>query len=295
MAGNPESTDGDAVRALCGSVFKAPDPIEQVTHHGVGRALTIAPHRHPWMVQFDLMIRCGGRATTADGASEISRCTVMTTWPGELHGYDLRGSSDDAHVYHLKLAVRRQRSLVDAKPFPRLVTDRPEPTALRRAFDDVVRLQDAHPATYPLFLASVARLLALWPTTSGSSVPGGQMVAEAILTGTQPDRRLPVAELVELIDRRLDNPPSLDELAGVSHVSTRHFARLFKSVMGCTPLSFINARRLNAARQLLADPDRSIREVSRTLGFTSPPGFTRWFRQQSGVTPQGYRDDPTRL
>jgi len=295
MPDPPHAAADDTLRGLCAAIFAVPEQVEQVTHHPVGRPLVIAPHRHPWMLQFDLMVRCDGEVTTADGTAPIARCTLMTTYPGEQHGYRLVAGRDDAHVYHLKLAVRGQRPLADSKPFPRLLVDQPEPAALVRAFDELVRLRETQKITDPLVLAAVARVLALWPTHASLSAPGGQLLGEAILTGARPDERLPFAEVIELIDRRLDDPPSLAELADMSHVSTRHFARRFKRVVGCTPLSFINARRVAAAQRLLAERDRPIREVGRAMGFPSPPAFTRWFRQQAGKTPQQYRDDPTRM
>jgi AraC-like DNA-binding protein len=247
------------------------------------------------MLQFDLMVGCEGRATTAAGDAGLTRCTLMTTYPGERHGYRLEAGREDAHVYHLKLAVRSHRGLVDARPFLRLLTDQPEPAALRRAFDELVRLHEARQALEPLALAAVARVIVLWPTAASLTAPGGRLLSEAILTGTRAQERLPILEVLDLIDRRLDDPPPLAELAGLSHVSARHFARRFRQVMGCTPLSYINARRVAAARRLLAEHDRSVREVGRAMGFASPPAFTRWFRQQAGTTPQRYRDDPTRM
>lgn len=290
-----DNSSDTAVRALCGSLFDGRASVEQATHHPIDRSLKIAPHRHPWMLQFDLMVRCGGRATQAAAATDLRRCTMMTTYPGQTHGYELRPDRDDAHVFHLKLAVRRHRGLNAPGPFPAMLTDQPEPAALHRAFEEVTRLSETQPQDGTLFLAAVARVVALWPTSESVTSAGTQLVSEAILSGTRPDERLPMGEVLELIDRRLDDPPALSELAAMSHVSTRHFARRFKATMGCTPLAYVNGRRLRAAKRLLAEQDRAIRDVGRAMGFPSPPAFTRWFKQQVGQTPQAYRDDPTRM
>ncbi|MEM0915784.1 MAG: AraC family transcriptional regulator [Planctomycetota bacterium] len=284
-----------AVRALCGSLFDGRASVEQATHHPIDRSLNIKPHRHPWMLQFDLTVRCGGRATQADTTTQLRRCTMMTTYPGQTHGYELRPDRGDGHVFHLKLAVRRHGELHAPGPFPAMLTDQPEPAALRRAFEEVTRLGETQPPDSTLFLAAVARVVALWPTAESITAAGTQLVSEAILSGTRPDERLPLGEVIELIDRRLDDPPPLSELASMSHVSTRHFARRFKTAMGCTPLAYVNGRRIRAAKRLLAEPDRAIRDVGRALGFPSPPAFTRWFKQQTRQTPQAYRDDPTRM
>ncbi|MEM6755963.1 MAG: AraC family transcriptional regulator [Planctomycetota bacterium] len=291
-----DAADADAaVRSLCGSLFDGRASVEQVTHHPIDRSLDIAPHRHPWMLQVDLMVRCGGRATVDGVTTDLRRCTMMTTYPGQRHGYRLLPERGNGHVYHLKLAVRRHRGLPSPGPFPPILTDQPEPTALRRTFEELTRLHEAQPHKNTLFLASVARVVALWPTMESVTSAGTQLVSEAILSGTRPDERLPLGKVLELIDRRLDDPPPLSELAAMSHVSTRHFARRFKATMGCTPLAYVNGRRLRGAKRLLTEPDRAIRDVGRAMGFPSPPAFTRWFKQQVGQTPQAFRDDPTRM
>ncbi|MEM6391667.1 MAG: AraC family transcriptional regulator [Planctomycetota bacterium] len=290
-----DGTIENALRSLCGSLFEGRTTVEQITHHPLQRSLSIDTHRHPWMLQFDLMVRCGGQAVIRDTRHPLRRCSMMATPPGTPHGYTLEPDRGNGHVYHLKLAVRERRNADFAGLFPSLLTDQPPPSALQRAFDELVRLHEAQADENTLLLSAVSRVLALWPTADSITSAGTQLTSEAILTGSRPDERLPLGQLIELIDNRLDDPPALTELANLSHVSTRHFARRFKAVMGCTPLAFINARRARAAKQLLADADRSVRDIGLALGFPSPPAFTRWFKQRAGQTPQAYRNDPTRM
>ena len=46
---------------------------------------------------------------------------------------------------------------------------------------------------------------------------------------------------------------------------------------------------IERARQLLADPRRSVKEVAFTLGFAQPPSFSRAFLKATGQTPEHYR------
>ena len=52
---------------------------------------------------------------------------------------------------------------------------------------------------------------------------------------------------------------------------------------------YVRARRLEAARVALRDPDRSLSEIALTLGFSSQSHFTQAFRRQTGLTPGAYR------
>ena len=49
------------------------------------------------------------------------------------------------------------------------------------------------------------------------------------------------------------------------------------------------ARLLRAAKQLLADEELSISQVSQELGFEYPQHFVRFFKSQTGKTPSEYR------
>lgn len=295
MAQAPVSSGVDAVRELCASLFARPDQVEQLTHHALSRPFEIAPHRHPWMLQFDLILHCGGTATLRDAPASLSRCALMTTYPGTRHGYRLEPASPQAEVFHIKLAARGLGALARARPFPELVTDLPEPAALRRSFDEAVRLADAGDRALALRIVAICRVIALWPTRDTLAGPGAALLGEAIVSGARAEQRAGEAGVLELIESRLADPPSLGELAEASHLSPRHFARRFKSMMGCTPLAYINARRLTAAKAMLQDPETPVADVGRDLGFTSAPAFTRWFKHHAGVSPRAFRADPARM
>ncbi|RMD74552.1 MAG: AraC family transcriptional regulator, partial [Lentisphaerae bacterium] len=61
--------------------------------------------------------------------------------------------------------------------------------------------------------------------------------------------------------------------------------RLFVQQFGKTPVQYYNWRRLEFARTLLSSSSLSIKALTSELGFSSPPHFSRWFKQQTGLTP----------
>jgi len=96
---------------------------------------------------------------------------------------------------------------------------------------------------------------------------------------------LQVKRVLELIDARLDQPLSLEQMAQTAGLSPFHFARQFKRSIGASPHRFLLARRLERARLLLEKPGAQLGEVSQQVGFADQSHFTRWFRRQFGVTP----------
>ena len=53
--------------------------------------------------------------------------------------------------------------------------------------------------------------------------------------------------------------------------------------------SYVQELKLAAAKQLLADTNRSIKDIAYSMGFAHPTGFIAAFRKLSGETPGGFR------
>lgn len=87
---------------------------------------------------------------------------------------------------------------------------------------------------------------------------------------------------------RLDRAVSLDELASLIDLSRGHFCTAFRLTVGRTPREWLIDRRIERARELLANPDLSITEVALALGYT-PSAFGATFRERIGMTPSAFR------
>jgi AraC family transcriptional regulator len=103
-----------------------------------------------------------------------------------------------------------------------------------------------------------------------------------------------VRRVTEYIEQNLDKQLRLAELAALVCMSPFHFARLFKGSTGEPPHRFVIQQRIARAGAFLAQPELSIAEISRRVGFRTPSHFTTVFRRISGVTPSGYRTEHVR-
>ena len=104
-----------------------------------------------------------------------------------------------------------------------------------------------------------------------------------------------VKKFTDLLDRyiadkaRREGLPSVAYFADKCCYSTKYFGELVKTETGRTARDFINDRLLRAAKQLLADEELSISQVSQELGVEYPQHFVRFFKSQTGKTPSEYR------
>jgi AraC family transcriptional regulator len=93
-----------------------------------------------------------------------------------------------------------------------------------------------------------------------------------------------------LLSRRLDDPPSLAELASAAAVSPFHFHRIWRALTRETVGQTVLRLRLEASQELLLVKDTSVTETATALGFGTPQSFARAFRRHTGLTPSEHRN-----
>lgn len=82
---------------------------------------------------------------------------------------------------------------------------------------------------------------------------------------------------------------TLEQLAEEVSLSVPQLLRLFNRTVGMPPMRYLAQLRLEEFSRLLEEPDLSIAEISRQVGWRDPRIAARWFRQRWGVNPSVYR------
>ena len=90
------------------------------------------------------------------------------------------------------------------------------------------------------------------------------------------------------------DPIGLDDVARVLHVSTFYFRKMFKKATGLTFTDYLGRTRVEEAKHLLLNPHLRVSEVAYAVGFQSLTHFNRLFRELTGESPTGFRDDRKR-
>ena len=93
----------------------------------------------------------------------------------------------------------------------------------------------------------------------------------------------------DFINDNLDRDISLEELAALAKLSPTHFCRSFTRSLGMPPHQYQVRQRVEHAKQLLAEPDRTITEVAIAAGYSASSNFATVFRRVTGVSPREFR------
>ncbi|CAM3329140.1 MULTISPECIES: AraC family transcriptional regulator [Paenibacillus] len=91
------------------------------------------------------------------------------------------------------------------------------------------------------------------------------------------------------IKDNLNEPLSLERIAGHLHITTRHLTRLFRKYGHQSFVHYVQEQRVQKAKHMLLNTDRQIKEVAELCGFDSVHYFTRVFTSKLGVTPARFR------
>ncbi len=134
-------------------------------------------------------------------------------------------------------------------------------------------------------IAAEANLYLLLHAVSGEAISRvRQQVARSMqgLAGVKVQRGL------QHIDRSIDRPLSLREVAGQVRANPQYFARIFKTATGVSVGGYIRRKRMNLAKERLLANGGTVAGVAHSLGFRDPLYFSRQFKQEVGLSPRDY-------
>lgn len=99
-----------------------------------------------------------------------------------------------------------------------------------------------------------------------------------------------INRVIDYIDKHLNQPLRLDELAQVAHFSPFHFHRIFGALMQESLNQFIRRLRTEKAADFLVSyPQKSITEIALDCGFSGSAPFARAFKEKFGMSASEWR------
>jgi len=95
--------------------------------------------------------------------------------------------------------------------------------------------------------------------------------------------------VIEHIYTHLDEALDLESLARRACISPFHFHRVFRGVVGETPMEMIRRLRMERAAWQLAHTDRPVTAIAFDAGYETHEAFSRSFRALYNTPPSGFR------
>ena len=82
---------------------------------------------------------------------------------------------------------------------------------------------------------------------------------------------------------------TLEEVAPLFGYNNVYFGKVFNKEVGVSFNTYVNKKRIEEAKKLLADSDIKIYDVAERVGFSDVDYFSRKFRTMEGMSPVDYR------
>lgn len=98
-----------------------------------------------------------------------------------------------------------------------------------------------------------------------------------------------IQRIVDFMERGYMKAIDVGRLPQLAGLTPSSFCRAFKRTTGLTPGGYLSQLRVRKAKELLARPDRTLKEVARSVGFQDELYFSRVFKKSEGVSPALFR------
>lgn len=118
---------------------------------------------------------------------------------------------------------------------------------------------------------------------------GGQAQFSPLMAAVAP-HETPITRVQNYVLEHLDEAFSIERMASLANMSSRHFARLFAREVNMTPMEFLQSARIDRARNLLETSDAPLKTVAYKSGFGSVRHMRFLFSEKLGLTPAQYRE-----
>lgn len=105
------------------------------------------------------------------------------------------------------------------------------------------------------------------------------------------DISAPIRTCCDYISLHIYDPIELDQMGRVIGYTKYYLSRKFKQEMGVSIWDYINERKVEEAKLLLADPNLTIQDVADKLNYCSRSYFSEVFKNCTGQWPSAYRTD----
>lgn len=173
-----------------------------------------------------------------------------------------------------------------------------------RLFEMTAQIRDEAELQLPGFRWRITALCASGMVQLARKMRSGEQAATQASQGSQPSQPSPASQLApnrrgvflvsrakEYLLKHLTHEITLSAVAAHLQVSTGHLAHTFKRVAGQSLFTYFRQLRLEQAKLQLLNSEKNVTQIAAACGFSSTTLFCRNFKQYTGHTPLGYRDE----
>lgn len=94
---------------------------------------------------------------------------------------------------------------------------------------------------------------------------------------------------IDYMNKHYNEIIKLSDAASVVGLNTSYFSKKFKKVTGINFIDYLNNIRIEKAKEILQNTNKSIYVIAQEIGYSNDSYFCRIFKQSVGMSPQQYK------
>jgi AraC family transcriptional activator of pobA len=258
---------------------------------------TISPHRHRNLFQILLAERGGGILDLEADAIAFDAPAVILVAPTVAHGFRFRPRETEGFVVSFTEDVAGALGDNGTAALARLQALASGPLLSFSRADDVERLGrlcrellDETSFAREGYEVAARSYLALIGIEVARLAASRRRTGAVTLTATDPT----VEELRRLIEMHFQTERNIGFYAGKLAMTPDRLNDHVKRATGVTAGHLLRQRILTEAKRQLVFTRLTVGEIAYDLAFADPSHFGRFFKKQTGTTPQAFRDSAIR-
>ncbi len=266
--------------------------IERVTSRAPGHNWTIAPHRHRNLFQIMLIEQGGGTLDLEAESIEFEAPAVMVLAPTVAHGFRFHPKVTEGFVINFTEDVTSTLGEQANVALARLKHIAAQPL-MQMAQPEIARLSGlCRELLEEEFLGREGFEVAMRAMLALIGVEVARLAASRALSGTitLAPADATVEELRRLIEEHFRSERQIGFYASKLAMTADRLNDHVKRATGVTAGHLLRQRLLTEAKRQLVFTDLTIGEVAYDLAFADPSHFARFFKKQTGSTPQAFRE-----
>lgn len=256
--------------------------IRILAHHSISNAiLPLLPHFHENAFEFTMMEKGNMSFYTDDREYDVHGGSVFVSFPNEIHSTNGNPLSQNSQ-YWIQIDISDPAGFLFLEKQPAESLIQSLYSIHNHMIIDVGKaVSNALSSAFNIAKTNGSRLLI------ASNV---QLFLELLVlsSGKAEARYSPDIQVaVEYIDTHIMEGISLEEVAGQCNLSLSHFKQKFRNVVGTSPGSYINEKKISRAKELLKK-GYSVTDTAMMLSFNSSSYFSTVFKKYTMVSPYQY-------
>lgn len=244
-----------------------------------------------WHREMELFVLLEGRAQLGVGGSLWDICPGEGFFinSGALHSFTFsKGVQYRSLLFDPGIVAGAPGSVFDSMYVRPLLEDGPaqlrfrpqEDSAFFQEFQRIFRSCLQEPPGFEFQARAALSNVLLLAREKGQVSPGRRA------TAAQEAR---VKSMLRWMEERLGEPITLPDIARQANICPRACQKAFQRYLHCSPMEYLQRRRVFAAAERLALTDQPVTAIALDCGFSSPSYFSKQFKAQTGVSPMEYR------